>query len=1154
MNAMLGVVPAGTQIALVALAFLSCALPSAAESGLIALTPPPEPAVTPEIVRPVELDADGSGIDDRLETRLFELKSKLASETDPDRRFALRADMDEPVNVELIFSRRVTQKQIDDFLALGGKIEYIYKSVSYGWNGTIPLKLIDSLRERMGSSLIAVVGDYVVRATLDEATRCGRVRPIWVPGFAGTIGLAGSASTTIAIVDSGLDESHADLSGRQEYWKDWTAGNSANPNDYHGHGTHVAGIALGTGGSAGAPAGTLYYTDQGNLTGVSAGSFYSHPVHIPNGVSTTFTSVASWSGGGTTSLYQVHRSNGSTSSWSALSAAATGTSPLTEANSFTGTSVQFSTALQQNAALTLGPYCIRNSVTNYPAIDDGYNKFRGVAPVCRWAGLKVLGTNGSGTGMDIREGVDDLVTQRLAHGIKVANISIGIDGSPGLDSTLRAKVNTAANNGIVVVVAAGNDGPGTAAANQIDDPGRAAKAITVAASNDVNQLTSYTSSGFSSPGSDEDYKPDVMAPGGSYYYSTIMSLDSNDGDQQNTFTDQQPNDYRGMAGTSMAAPFVAGCAALVIQALEQAGLSWDFYSSSTSLLVKMLLCASATESNAPREASTGTNPTLGRAAGPKDLYEGYGMVNPDAAVEAVLLSYESGVLSGSTTGDVFDRRAWGRNVSLTAGVPVVLNLAVPASADFDLYLYSGTPDAKGNPVILASSCAAAPDADESINYTPSNNGTGYLMIKRVSGSGTWTLTGPADYDPPVPGTAVSPQYAISQPILVSYSGAYDVGSSGLKNVELWFKKGAGGAWTNSGLTSSTGSGSFSFSGATGDDLYYFDLVAEDYAGNRSSAASGGGDCLTVYDTTPPTVPGMVTAGAAYTGSTSVTFTWNASADAGSGVAGYECQIGTSPGSGDVYDGPAGLSKTITGSIGQAYFCRVRASDNAGLVSLWAGDENGITVVENPDISISQAKLLPLVPAAQSVGICGKIVSGAFSDGPNSFIYIQEPDRSSGIRVDLKSQVWLPVGEVCQVGGTLDVSPDGEKRIINATIFGEGGASISPLFMTNRSLGGGDWNWNPTTRTGQMGVSGGVGLSNIGLLVRVSGTVVSIEEPRHVYYIYDGSFDGVVKVIDNTWPFVSVGDYVTISGVSSCYYIDVSQGIVGRLIRVPTPGV
>jgi RHS repeat-associated protein len=101
---------------------------------------------------------------------------------------------------------------------------------------------------------------------------------------------------------------------------------------------------------------------------------------------------------------------------------------------------------------------------------------------------------------------------------------------------------------------------------------------------------------------------------------------------------------------------------------------------------------------------------------------------------------------------------------------------------------------------------------------------------------------------PIPGTATSPGYCTSSTVTVSYTGASDAGGSGLKQVELWYKKGLHGEWTDSTLTSTTASGSFSFSFPSGEGTYYFDLVAEDNVGNRSSAASDNGDCATIYET------------------------------------------------------------------------------------------------------------------------------------------------------------------------------------------------------------------------------------------------------------------------------------------------------------------
>jgi hypothetical protein len=398
----------------------------------------------------------------------------------------------------------------------------------------------------------------------------------------------------------------------------------------------------------------------------------------------------------------------------------------------------------------MSDFVVATSVTNYPGVGDGFNKFRGVAPSCKWAGAKVFTDAGASTSTVIGSAIDELVSLRAADNIKIMNLSLGLGGDPGTDTALRQKVNTAVNNGIVMCISAGNDGVlGAAGQREIDDPGRAGLALTVAGASDVNRLTDYTSVGFTDPGASEgqDYKPDLMAPGGSFYYTSIMAADSNTGDSA-SFTDQRANDYYNVQGTSMASPFAAGCAALVIDALQQKGITWDFTSGQHSKYVKMVLCATATESNANRESGV-RNPTLQRATSEggfpdgKDRYEGYGMINADAAVEAVYLAYFHGSIVSDTLGANFnDCRAWARTVSLRAGVQFAPSLAVPAAGDFDLYLYSSTPSTYGTPVILASSTHASVGAEESLAYTPSAAATAILVVKRVSGSGAFTLNTP----------------------------------------------------------------------------------------------------------------------------------------------------------------------------------------------------------------------------------------------------------------------------------------------------------------------------------------------------------------------------------------------------------------------------
>jgi subtilisin family serine protease len=156
--------------------------------------------------------------------------------------------------------------------------------------------------------------------------------------------------------------------------------------------------------------------------------------------------------------------------------------------------------------------------------------------------------------------------------------------------------------------------------------------------NQFDDIASYSSQGGASRYTGKTVKPDITAPGGSFYAVPLYSADSNCNDAEGEWPDVQGNDSAPMQGTSMATPVVAGAADVVIQAMGRYSV-WN-WTRSQALQPKMILLMTATETYPNlREAYTSAySPTLDR--GGKDVHEGYGRLNLDTAVDAILKTYQ----------------------------------------------------------------------------------------------------------------------------------------------------------------------------------------------------------------------------------------------------------------------------------------------------------------------------------------------------------------------------------------------------------------------------------------------------------------------------------------------------------------------------------
>lgn len=148
----------------------------------------------------------------------------------------------------------------------------------------------------------------------------------------------------------------------------------------------------------------------------------------------------------------------------------------------------------------------------------------GVAPKAKLYAVKVLDADGNGSYSDVIAGIDWCAKNR----IQVANMSLGADEA---SEPLRKAVARAALAGVTIVAAAGNSG------GPVSYPGVYPEAIAVSASDSADKLAEFSSRG-----------PEValIAPG-----VGVKSLAPGGG-------------YATHDGTSMAAPHVAGLAALAV--------------------------------------------------------------------------------------------------------------------------------------------------------------------------------------------------------------------------------------------------------------------------------------------------------------------------------------------------------------------------------------------------------------------------------------------------------------------------------------------------------------------------------------------------------------------------------------------------------------
>jgi serine protease AprX len=569
---------------------------------------------------------------------------------------------------------------------------------------------------------------------------------------------------------------------------------------------------------------------------------------------------------------------------------------------------------------------------------EGNAAHRGIAPGAAVVSVKVghqWGADQSG----VDAGIEWVLANKATYGIDLVNMSIASQGLTfGNDST-SVLTNKLAAAGLSPVVAAGNDGP---AAATVSSPGVAKYATTVGAMSDTQSsdwlvplgfnLASFSSRG---PTGDTRVKPDIAAPG----------VDITAADAAAPSNSYSRTAYASHSGTSQAAPFVAGVAALMLDAnpsLVSTGTACPAMDTSADCLDGVY---DATVSIPLRDMITGTAVDWG-PQGPDNEY-GHGRLDAYAAVDAASAiagtsgpavpthTFTQGQLAATGAVQTHPINVTGTNypIAITFVMPTWTSATTP---NFDIALLdpSGT--------VVATTPVFTDQRQETIGYNPTVTGIYTLRVTSVEGAGPYwfdaSFSGAVASSPPppsppappaTPGTFTANAVSMSQ---INLAWANVAAEDGYR---LYRATSAEGPWTS---IASTGRDvtSYNNTGLAMGTTYYYRVAAFN-AGGESPPASA--SARTLADTTAPTAPKSPKATG---GKGKISLSWLASTDAGgSGLAGYKVFRATaSAGPYSQVATTTTLSYVDTAVVkGKVFYYYVVAFDNAGNVSVKSATVN-----------------------------------------------------------------------------------------------------------------------------------------------------------------------------------------------------------------------
>jgi len=192
-------------------------------------------------------------------------------------------------------------------------------------------------------------------------------------------------------------------------------------------------------------------------------------------------------------------------------------------------------------------------------------RYQGVAPNANVVAVRAFEPDGSGSYLNVIKALDWIVSNQKKYKIRILNLSFGATAASHYwDDPVNQAIMAAWKKGIIVVVAAGNGGPGPMT---VGVPANVPYVITVGAMTDNytpddtsdDRLATFSAAG---PTFEGFVKPELVAPGGHMLgqmppYAWLPL--------EHPEYVHQVNDNFTMSGTSQAAAVVSGVMALMLQ-------------------------------------------------------------------------------------------------------------------------------------------------------------------------------------------------------------------------------------------------------------------------------------------------------------------------------------------------------------------------------------------------------------------------------------------------------------------------------------------------------------------------------------------------------------------------------------------------------------